>query len=51
MHDVIVVGGGVVGATVAYLCAREGLKTRATIEPSGPARSADGWTATSPSTE
>ena len=27
MHDVIVVGGGVVGATVAYLCAREGLKT------------------------
>src|SRR5262245_41172238 len=24
MHDVIVVGGGVVGATLAYLCAREG---------------------------
>jgi D-amino-acid dehydrogenase len=27
MHDVIVVGGGVVGATAAYLCAREGLRT------------------------
>ncbi len=27
MHDVIVVGGGVVGATTAYLCAREGLRT------------------------
>jgi len=27
VHDVIVVGGGVVGATAAYLCAREGLKT------------------------
>ena len=27
MHDVIVVGGGVVGATAAYLCARDGLKT------------------------
>lgn len=26
-HDVIVVGGGVVGATAAYLCAREGLRT------------------------
>jgi D-amino-acid dehydrogenase len=27
MYDVIVVGGGVVGATTAYLCAREGLRT------------------------
>jgi len=27
MHDVIVVGGGVVGAATAYLCAREGLRT------------------------
>jgi D-amino-acid dehydrogenase len=27
MHDVIVVGGGVVGGTVAYLCAREGVRT------------------------
>src|SRR5262245_2460384 len=27
MHDVIVVGGGVVGATVAYLCVREALRT------------------------
>ena len=27
MHDVIVVGGGVLGATAAYLCAREGLRT------------------------
>jgi len=26
-HDVIVVGGGVVGATLAYLCAREGART------------------------
>jgi glycine/D-amino acid oxidase-like deaminating enzyme len=27
MYDVIVVGGGIVGATTAYLCAREGLRT------------------------
>ena len=27
MHDVIVAGGGVVGATAAYLCARGGLRT------------------------
>ena len=27
MYDVIVAGGGVVGATAAYLCAREGLRT------------------------
>jgi D-amino-acid dehydrogenase len=27
MYDVIVAGGGVVGATVAYLCARGGLRT------------------------
>jgi D-amino-acid dehydrogenase len=27
MYDVIVVGGGVVGATAAYRCAREGLRT------------------------
>jgi D-amino-acid dehydrogenase len=27
MHDLIVVGGGIVGATTAYLCAREGLRT------------------------
>lgn len=27
MDDVVVVGGGVVGATVAYLCARDGLRT------------------------
>src|SRR5262245_60981761 len=27
MHDVIVVGGGVLGATAAYLCARDGLRT------------------------
>ena len=27
MYDVIVAGGGVVGATAAYLCARGGLRT------------------------
>ena len=40
MHDVIVVGGGVVGATAAYLCAREGLRTLL-LDRNDPGRATD----------
>jgi D-amino-acid dehydrogenase len=39
-HDVIVIGGGVVGATLAYVCAREGARTLL-LDRADPGRATD----------
>lgn len=39
-HDVVVVGGGVVGATLAYACAREGART-VLLDRADPGRATD----------